>query len=181
MTDRRNSNNEYPEWATPRRIWKPLAEAVNGFDLDPASGAEPEPIAETRYTIEDDGLNKPWFGDVWLNYPYGREEHPVWTQKALRELQRDEVDSITVLAPASTDTSWFQSNLAEADRLTFVDGRISFIGAGEDKNNVAAFSSVLATFGDMPTEYMNNLHDIGFVTKVETQQSKLITDGGVGA
>jgi len=167
VTDRRNSETEYPEWATPKRIWKPLGDALGGFDLDPASGAEPEPIAPTRYTKEDGGLTESWFGDVWLNYPYGRQEHPEWTSKVAQEARQDRTDSITVLAPASTDTSWFQSNLSDADLLTFVDGRISFIGAGDSTDDVAAFSSVLVSFFDreIPDGYEDALREIGFVTE----------------
>lgn len=184
MTDRRNSDSDYPEWATPKRVWKPLAEALGGFDLDPASGAEPEPIAPTRYTKEDDGLTQSWFGDVWVNYPYGRKQHPEWSEKVLAESNRQEVESITVLAPASTDTNWFQDSFAYADVLTFVDGRISFIGAGDGKDDAAAFSSVLVSFlsREVPEDYYAALDTLGFVAESHAtqkhRQGKLATDGG---
>lgn len=41
-----------PEWGTPEWIWRPLSEALDGFDLDPASGAEPKPIAARRFTLD---------------------------------------------------------------------------------------------------------------------------------
>ena len=42
------------------------------FDLDPASpvgGGDCVP-ADTRFTREDDGLSREWFGTVWLNPPF---------------------------------------------------------------------------------------------------------------
>lgn len=52
------------EYATPPRIWRPLARAVDGFDLDAASGAEPTPIAPDRYTAEHDGLAQAWLSGL---------------------------------------------------------------------------------------------------------------------
>lgn len=74
------------EWGTPRWVVKPLSDALNGFDLDPASGAEPEPYADERYTIYDNGLAKEWFGDVWLNPPYGPDHNEKWAKKTEREI-----------------------------------------------------------------------------------------------
>jgi DNA N-6-adenine-methyltransferase (Dam). len=57
------TSSETDEWATPPAFVRPLADAVGGFDLDPAAGAENSPIAEHAFTEADDGLAKPWFGD----------------------------------------------------------------------------------------------------------------------
>jgi len=64
------------EWGTPPGFVSPLAAALGGYDLDAASGAEPEPYADDQLTIEDDGLTTPWYGRVWLNPPYGRKHNP---------------------------------------------------------------------------------------------------------
>lgn len=164
MTKHRHydSHDTGPEWGTPPHIWKPLGEALGGFDLDPASGAESEPIADERLTVQDDGLDSDWFGDVWLNPPYGRSHNPKWAKKASNEASRDEVDTITALIPGTTDTQYFQNNYANADYITFIEGRVSFDGAGENK---ASFSSVIASWGDFPDKYLDELKDQGFVTE----------------
>lgn len=149
-----------PEWGTPRHVWEPLAETLDGFDLDPASGAEPEPIAAERYTVEDDGLAQPWFGDVWVNPPYGREFNPAWAEKIHTEAGHESVETITALVPASTDTQYFQNNYAYADYFTFIEGRLEFIGAGDSK---ASFASVLVTYGDVPDAYLEVCDELGFV------------------
>jgi len=41
------------EWGTPVEIWRPLAEPLDGFDIDLAAGAERYPIADQRITKED--------------------------------------------------------------------------------------------------------------------------------
>jgi phage N-6-adenine-methyltransferase len=150
------------EWGTPEYIVEPLSNAINGFDLDPASGAEPKPYAKKRYTEEDNGLSKNWFGHVWLNPPYGREYNLKWAKKSERESKVEEVKSITALIPASTSTSWFQEFYAKADVFCFFDHRINFIGT---KKQSATFSNVICCFGreELNNEYFSQLEEFGTV------------------
>lgn len=158
-----SESNAGDEWGTPPWIVRPLADALGGFDLDPASGAEPEPYAEMRYTVEDNGLEQDWFGDVWLNPPYGRTENPTWGERAYEQAHTDRVDTLTALVPASTETNWFQDYYFTADYITFFDQRIQFIGAGD---HGASFPNVIASFGDFPEGYFEVLHDFGVVVEV---------------
>lgn len=155
-----------PEWATPEYLWKPLSEALGGFDLDPASGAEPSAIADERFTVEDDGLAQDWHGDVWVNPPYGRSFNRDWAEKVYAESQRDEVDSITALISAAPSTQWWHNNYANGDAFTFVEGRVKFIGP-DGTGNAASFPSVFVTFerdDGMPDEYYDAMDELGQVT-----------------
>jgi len=69
-TDMSDTEDSY---ATKPELWRPLSDALGGFDLDPASGAESEHIAETVYTKDDDGLSHDWPGTVWLNPPFSNK------------------------------------------------------------------------------------------------------------
>jgi len=153
-----DSHDAGEEWATPGRIWRPLSAALGGFDLDPAAGCEPSPIATDRYTIEDNGLAKDWYGDVWLNPPYGREHNEKWARKAASEARRDAVDTLTALVPNSLGATWYQDNYGTADFETHIRGRIEFIG---EKDDPASFYNVLVTWGDVPQEYIDALHGLG--------------------
>jgi hypothetical protein len=53
-TDFYGEHGAGPEWATPRYLWEPLGAALGGFDLDPASGCEPVPIAAERWSLDND-------------------------------------------------------------------------------------------------------------------------------
>jgi hypothetical protein len=56
------------EWLTPPGLIRGLGE----FDLDPCSPIKrPWNTAKHHYSIDDNGLQKKWFGRVWLNPPYG--------------------------------------------------------------------------------------------------------------
>lgn len=73
-----NTNTDnHDEWLTPPEIIR----ALGGFDLDPCAPVNrPWDMASQHYTVMDNGLQKPWFGRVWCNPPYGRETFK-WIEK----------------------------------------------------------------------------------------------------
>jgi len=152
------------EYATPPKIWRPLDRAVDGFDLDPASGAEPTPIADERFTVADDGLTQPWFGSVWLNPPWSSNgdgsAKDRWLTKARNEAARDAVDVVLVLLPADTSAHWFHDHVTAAEAWCLVGpGRIPFIGM--DRN--PAFAMCLAAYGTVDEEIVGALEQFGAV------------------
>lgn len=156
-------NNEY---ATPPKIWRPLARAVDGFDLDAASGAEPTPIAPKRFTKDDDGLLKAWHGDVFLNPPWAtngdgsaKEE---WLRKARNEAHREDVRRVVMVLPSDTGAHWFHDHVLAADAVCFVGpGRIPFIGG--DRN--PSFALLIAVFGPVDHELADALGTLGEVVR----------------
>jgi phage N-6-adenine-methyltransferase len=154
------------EYATPPKIWRPLARAVDGFDTDPASGAESTPIASTRYTKEDDGLSKAWHGDVWLNPPWSTNgdgsAKERWLTKARSEAKRAAVNRVVVLIPAETSAHWFHEHVLAADAVCFVGpGRIPF--QGEDRN--PSFALTIAVFGPVDDGLADALDSLGAVVR----------------
>lgn len=176
-------NNEY---ATPPKIWRPLSRAVDGFDVDPASGAESVPIAPTRFTKEDDGLAKAWHGDVWLNPPWSTNGNGSakedWLRKARSEANRDAVDRVVVIIPSDTGAHWFHEHVLSADAVCFVGpGRIPFEGG--DRN--PSFALLIAVFGPVDDDLADALDSFGAVVRGRSiynpvPQTSLVaaTDGG---
>lgn len=70
------------------------------FDLDVASSHHPLISVPTSnlFTIEDDGLTKLWFGNVWMNPPYSKPAP--WVDKWL------EHKSGICLVPVSSNGKW---------------------------------------------------------------------------
>ena len=55
------------------------------FDLDPASpGHNVVPWVPVEHHYTSDGLERQWFGFIWLNPPYGRDVLPLWLEKFAR-------------------------------------------------------------------------------------------------
>ncbi|MDX5988740.1 hypothetical protein E6P09_09455 [Haloferax mediterranei ATCC 33500] len=157
------------EYATPPEIWRPLSRAVGGFDLDSASGAEPTPIAPTRFTAEDDGLRQPWHGKVFCNPPWstngdGSAKHD-WLQKARTEASRDAVDVVVMLLPADTSAHWFHDHVLEAEAICLVGpGRIPFIG----ENRNPSFQLSISVFGEVQRPLLDALDTLGAVIRGKT-------------
>lgn len=105
------------EWLTPPEIlW-----ALGNFDIDPcAPVVRPWDTAARYYTVEDNGLEKPWEGRVWLNPPFGRE-----AVKWLRKM-RDHGNGVALI-PARTETAMFYECVwGSADGVLFIKGRPHF-------------------------------------------------------
>lgn len=139
------------ECLTPPHILKAL-DTANSFDLDPcASIVRPWPMAKAHYTIEDNGLVKPWFGRVWMNPPYSVLER--WTKRLA-----EHGDGIA-LAYARTETGAFFPWVWDyADALFFFRKRLTFYqtngepmvqkrGKNAGKRATAGAPSVLIAYG----------------------------------
>jgi hypothetical protein len=161
QTEQDPSKNEY---ATPPELWRPLANAVGGFDVDPCSGAEATPIAETRFTKSDDGLTQAWHGDVFVNPPWSSNGDSSakerWLTKCRDEAARDAVDTVTVLLPSDTSAGWFHEHVLAAEIVCFVGpGRISFVNA--DRN--PSFGLLIFVYGGNAEQLRDALYQFGAV------------------
>lgn len=130
------------EWLTPPEI----ITALGPFDLDPcASKVRPWPTAINHYTVDHDGLSRPWFGRVWLNPPYS--SHAVrWLVKLA------EHGNGIALTFARTETIWFFGTVWDnpsATAILFLRGRIHFhyVDGRKAEANAGA-PSVLIAYGE---------------------------------
>ena len=73
-TDPQNHQSQNT-WFTPKEFIEKLGE----FDLDPCTVSyRPFNTANCHFEFDEyvNGLTRDWFGDVWLNPPYGKEMTP---------------------------------------------------------------------------------------------------------
>lgn len=117
LSAHQSANMKNDEWLTPPEILN----ALGAFDLDPCSPINrPWPTASAHYTVEDDGLSKPWHGRVWCNPPFGRE-----AVKWLRRMA--EHGNGIALIPARTETAMFYECVwGVCDAVLFIKGRPHF-------------------------------------------------------
>lgn len=170
------------ERGTPLDLARKLKRANGGrFDVDPASGCEPEPIGKTRFTIEDDGLKQDWFGSVWVNPPYS--DIADWMEKCNVESDRDDVNYILALVPNRTSTQWFHNHATKAGIYCVIEGRLEF----EHTDGSAPFPSAIFGYGDIPDDVMTVLHQEGAIYTIEENDTtdqlrftELMEDGGEG-
>lgn len=105
------------EWLTPPHI----LQALGHFDLDPCAPiCRPWNTAAAHYTIEDNGLAKPWHGRVWCNPPYGLE-----AAKWLARLA-DHGTGIALIFARTETRMFFEHVWPKASGMLFLEGRLHF-------------------------------------------------------
>lgn len=130
--------NTKVEWLTPPELVKKLGE----FDLDPCSPVEaPFLHAEHNFTILDDGLNREWFGRVYLNPPYGRGME-LWIEKL-----KTHGDGIALIFARTETRLFFQHIWNDADAVLFVKGRIKFYHVTGIQGGTPGAPSVFIAYG----------------------------------
>lgn len=137
--------NESKEWYTPRPIFKALG---LDFDLDPCSPGQDIVRwipAQIHYTIREDGLTAKWFGNVFMNPPYGMDT-PRWLHRLSKH------GNGIALVFARPDTQWFHKYVPMADAICFIKKRIQFI-PGSEKDNGATFAELYADGQFDPATY----------------------------
>jgi len=145
------------EVATKRELWRPFSRAMGGFDLDPAAGCEPAPIADERYTKEEDGLIQPWFGIVWLNPPFS--DKTPWYRRLVNQYQNGDVTAAVALATGDPSANWFHRWFHTCDILCYLDGRDWYLAG-----NSPSFSTIVGLWN--PTdEAVNQCQRLGSVAK----------------
>jgi hypothetical protein len=128
------------EWYTPKYIFQALN---TKFDLDVASpntNIYKTPTAK-HYTIEDDGLKQPWFGNVWCNPPYGAKTD-IWYDKMAEHNQGIALFTIGVLP-----TRKYHKIAHTIDAVLFTNHKIKFVNGDNLKSSCSPLGSMLLAWG----------------------------------
>jgi len=144
----RNDPNYKPkdEYYTPRWLFDSLELT---FDLDPAHPETPTNVpANFKYTIKDDGLQKEWFGNVWMNPPFSGCK--LWVEKFINH------HNGIALLPL-TKSKWFMDIWNAAQGISPLPDSIKF--EYEGKTNKGIFPPVaLFAFGEMNLKALNKIN-----------------------
>jgi len=159
------NNSGNMEWYTPPEIIERARLVMGVIDCDPASTAQANEIirADCFYTIEDDGLTKPWNGCVWLNPPYGQPEIAQFAEAVVAKNAAREFDQACVLVNNATETNWFQSMLRDCTAVCFLKGRVKFIDCDGNATGAPLQGQALLYFGDDASVLKEHFGDLGVV------------------
>ena len=131
-------SSDESDWMTPPWIISSIRATFGGqIDLDPASSDTANEAfvnAEHYFTEKDDGLAQDWFGNVFMNCPWGytirhgkqKSSQMVWIEKAREQLGRTEVMALVTINQAAVSQSWFEY-LLHKGLVCFPRRRISFM------------------------------------------------------
>ncbi|MEH6711602.1 MAG: DNA N-6-adenine-methyltransferase [Paraglaciecola polaris] len=166
-----------------------LAKRVMGpIDLDPASSivANRTVGAAKIYTKRGNGLAKPWFGNVWMNHPWGAKENKckthcdktickkrghhltqalpgnaAWIEKLITEYESGKVKQGMCITYASTSEKWFKP-LTDYP-ICFLHGRTSFLTPEGDELNQNTKGCAITYFGEQYSKFDTVFSEVGAV------------------
>ena len=129
-------------WITPPEI----IEALGPFDLDPCvCTPQPWKTAETMWS--EGGLDRDWFGHVWLNPPYGQQTASWMARLASHG------DGIALIFARTETAMFFDSVWGRAHSLLFLKGRLHFhYPDGTRAKGNSGAPSVLIAYGEIAGE-----------------------------
>lgn len=106
------------EWYTPKYIFDALGVT---FDLDVAAPIDGGPHVPCGDWHEEDSLNRPWWGFIWMNPPFGGRNGLVpWLDRFF------EHGNGIALTPDRTSAPWWQDANRRADATLFIAGKVKF-------------------------------------------------------
>jgi phage N-6-adenine-methyltransferase len=152
------------EWYTPGPYIEMAREVLGKIDLDPATNQHAQKwIKATRYfTKDNDGLEHPWTGRVWLNPPYMQPDIQQFVEKLVGEFQSKRTEAAILLTHNYTDTAWFHLAAGSCNAICFTRGRIRFIdtdGAQASPTQGQAYFYFVSDIGG----FAKRFGEIGFI------------------
>ena len=164
------TSSETNEWYTPKEIIYKVTQVIGPIELDPASAPLPQRYIQAAryYTIQDDGLSKPWEAwSLFLNPPYGKtgskSNQDIWMTYLISQLSTvRECIALTKTVPGYV---WWDTLFRGRwpGELCITEDRLSFINSDGyiwDKSKAA---SSLWYYGANPDKFKKVFTDIGRV------------------
>lgn len=179
-------NSKDNEWYTPHRYVDAAREVMGSIDLDPASCEAANRIvrADRYYTKEQNGLAQEWYGNVWLNPPYGRTHNKsnigLFTNRLIHEYRVGHVEQAILLSTPRPDTPWFPSLWEHL--ICFCEHGIAFYRkTGRDEMEVDNrhtghfFGTIFVYFGKHEQKFVEVFGQFGHIARaVDTSKREII-------
>lgn len=156
--------SESNEWYTPAEYTEAARRVMGSIDTDPASNPIANKVvrAATYYTIETNGLDKPWHGNVWLAPPYGRDggesNQSLWSTRLIEQYQAGITRQAILLVNAVTDRRWFRPLWGYP--ICFVYERIKFYNESGQPES-PTHGSALVYFGHNVRRFADEFAHLG--------------------
>jgi hypothetical protein len=158
-------NSGENEWYTPPQFLDAARETMGAIDLDPASCdlANENVKAAQFFSAEENGLDKDWSGNVWMNPPYAQPLIQQFCEKVLAEVAGGRVANACVLVNNGTETAWGQSLLREASAVCFPASRIRFIDKEGNPSGAPLQGQMIVYLGAAVNEFQQAFCKFGVV------------------
>lgn len=94
------------EWGSPADVLGAARAVMGTIDLDPCSSFAANRVVQATefYSQDQDGMQRPWRGRIWMNPPYGKKNHATgiygasaWVKKLADEYRAGNVTEFCLL------------------------------------------------------------------------------------
>lgn len=152
---------------TQPHIIEAVRKAMGGITLDPASCEAAQAIVKATHWIglPNDGKAASWFGNVWVNWPYSRENNPLWSDKIIEEyVHNGDVIAICSITWLSGSSNWFQAMHDNCDAYCILNQRPRFIDAATMQEMPKAMKDgIVWYFGHDVRRFAEALREFGSI------------------
>ncbi|ENM3832850.1 hypothetical protein LH205_003236 [Vibrio cholerae] len=187
-----NQSSGDTEYYTPLEWVEPARQVMGSIELDPASShiANQTVKAERFFTIDDDGLSRPWTAQtLWMNHPFHRGEKACpadhtkckkitcikrgyhidkdipsnndWINKFIAEYEAGHFKEAICITFGNTSEAWFRKLLPHLQ--CFPNGRVHYRKPDGTINRNVTKGSVLTYLGDCPKAFKKVFSRLGTV------------------
>jgi phage N-6-adenine-methyltransferase len=158
-------NSGENEWYTPKQFIEAARLAMGSIDTDPASSdvANETVRAKKYYTAEQDGRDKKWSGNVWMNPPYSQPLISEFIDAFAQKYNAGEFQQACVLVNNATETNWYQSLLIYASAVCFIKGRVKFIDKQGNASGAPLQGHTVLYFGNREKSFIDAFSEFGIV------------------
>lgn len=160
-----SNNSGENEWYTPGRFIEAARSVMGNIDLDPASSelANKTVMASSYFTIDNNGLSKKWWGNVWMNPPYSQPQITQFTELLSDKFDSGEIEQACVLVNNATETGWFQRMLESCNSICLLKSRVRFIDKQGNPTGAPLQGQIILYFGNNKDKFENIFKEFGKV------------------
>lgn len=158
-----NQDSGNTEWYTPSEIVELAREVMGGIDLDPFSSSKANETVKAYqfFTEEDNAFSKEWWGNVWMNHPFGRTTNKLSIDKLVNSYYKGYIHQACCITFAATSEQWFRPLLQYPQ--CFIHGRTNYYLPDGTKKKGVTKGSVVTYLGDNVEKFKEVFSEIGTV------------------
>jgi len=140
---------------------------MGSIDVDPASSEEANKIvgAKEFYTIQNNGLDENWKGNVWMNPPYSQPLIAQFCNILVEKYKNKEINQACVLVNNATETTFFQNMLSVCLAICFIKGRIKFIDKEGKPSGAPLQGQAILYFGENLDDFVKEFKKHGIIMR----------------
>jgi len=119
--------------------------------------------AKEYFTIETNGLDKNWIGNVFMNPPFSGKEIQAFTDKFIEEFNSGNIKQGIILTNSDTDTGWFHKLMEITKVVCFTKGRVKFYN--KEKIGAPPNGHVFFYIGENEEKFLKYFSSVGLIMK----------------